>query len=86
VKIFFIRQAIRIGFACADELAIILCCWLLGLKLNCYIILGSTLSNGPNSAFVFISFSDGEQWIIDPTTGLIYEYLEEPVSENFRKF
>nr|CAD2159562.1 unnamed protein product [Meloidogyne enterolobii] len=67
-----VEEAIRIGFACADELAIILCCWLLGLKLNCYIILGSTLSNGPNSAFVFISFSDGEQWIIDPTTGHHY--------------
>jgi len=53
-------------------LAIVLCCWLLGLKLNCYIMLGSTLSNGPNSAFVLIQFSEGEQWIIDPTTGLIY--------------
>ncbi|CAK5043691.1 unnamed protein product [Meloidogyne enterolobii] len=67
-----VEEVICIGFACADELAIILCCWLLGLKLNCYILLGSTLSNGPNSAFVLIQFSDGEQWIIDPTTGHHY--------------
>ncbi|CAK5033492.1 unnamed protein product [Meloidogyne enterolobii] len=67
-----VEEVIRIGFACADELAIVLCCWLLGLKLNCYILLGSTLSNGPNSAFVLIQFSDGEQWIIDPTCGHHY--------------
>nr|CAD2204026.1 unnamed protein product [Meloidogyne enterolobii] len=67
-----VEEVIRIGFACADELALVLCCWLLGLKLNCYILLGSTLSNGPNSSFVLVQFSDEEQWIIDPTTGHHY--------------
>ncbi|KAL7079662.1 hypothetical protein ACQ4LE_001343 [Meloidogyne hapla] len=64
-----VEEVIRIGYACPDELAILLCCWLMGLKLNSFILLGSTLSNEPNCAFVLTQFSDGEQWIIDPTNG-----------------
>uniref|UniRef100_A0A1I8AZW0 Retrotransposon protein, putative, unclassified n=1 Tax=Meloidogyne hapla TaxID=6305 RepID=A0A1I8AZW0_MELHA len=46
------ETVIRIGYSCPDELAIFLCCRLLGLKLNSYVLLSSTLSNGPNCAFV----------------------------------
>ncbi|KAF7632953.1 CC2D2AN-C2 domain-containing protein [Meloidogyne graminicola] len=67
-----VEEVVRIGYACPDELGILLCCWLMGLGLNCYVILGSTLSNGPNCAFVLIKFNDGEQWLIDPISGFYF--------------
>uniref|UniRef100_A0A183BYG6 CC2D2AN-C2 domain-containing protein n=1 Tax=Globodera pallida TaxID=36090 RepID=A0A183BYG6_GLOPA len=64
-----IDEIFRFGTASADELGVLLCCWLLGLQLSAVLLLGPSLLGGPNSAAVLVNFSDGDQWLIIPTNG-----------------
>uniref|UniRef100_A0A914GYI9 CC2D2A N-terminal C2 domain-containing protein n=1 Tax=Globodera rostochiensis TaxID=31243 RepID=A0A914GYI9_GLORO len=64
-----IDEIFRFGTASADELGVLLCCWLLGLQLSAVLLLGPSLLGGPNSAAVLVKFSDGDQWLIIPTNG-----------------
>lgn len=47
---------LKIGYGGIEEHAILLTCWLLGIDLSAYLILGRGLPEGLNAAYVLVEF------------------------------
>lgn len=55
-----------------EEHAVLLYCWLTGLGLDCTLLLGNGLPEGPRSAYVLVKFTQGSPKLFNPSSGVSY--------------
>ncbi|CDW53819.1 ATP synthase F1, delta subunit [Trichuris trichiura] len=66
-----IEETLQTMRAQEAEHATLLCCWLLGLEIPCFLLLGTDACNGPYAAYVMVKLS--QILICNPSTGKVYE-------------
>ncbi|KFD71001.1 hypothetical protein M514_02579, partial [Trichuris suis] len=66
-----IEETLQTMRAQEAEHATLLCCWLLGLDIPCFLLLGTDTCNGPYAAYVMVKLS--QILICNPSTGKVYE-------------